>query len=200
MKMHNAPKNHHTRRILPIACATALTVAFAISLPAHAGKVTPPPVPFNLKVEAGNHPFLVGHAVGTQNYVCAPSTTSDSGGVAYVLFTPEATLFNDEWSINSSPTSSALTRTPTTPTLVQRWWPMAQFAPRGCTRGTGARSGRRCTPMPARLLSPRQDCHSLAPARRGWNRRRTRRWQHSVEDHPGPAAEHHWRGRTGPWL
>jgi len=95
MKMHNAPKNHHTRRILPIACATALTVAFAISLPAHAGKVTPPPVPFNLKVEAGNHPFLVGHAVGAQNYVCASSTTSDFGGVAYMLFTPEATLLND---------------------------------------------------------------------------------------------------------
>ena len=95
MKMRNAPKNHHTRRILPIACATALAVAFAVSLPAHAGKVTPPPVPPNLKVEDGNHAFLVGHAVGTQNYVCAPSATSDTG-VAYVLFTPEATLFNDE--------------------------------------------------------------------------------------------------------
>ena len=95
MKMCNAPKNHHTRRILPMACATALAVAFAVSLPAHAGKVTPPPVPPNLKVEDGSHAFLVGHAVGTQNYVCAPSATSKTG-VAYVLFTPEATLFNDE--------------------------------------------------------------------------------------------------------
>jgi Protein of unknown function (DUF3455) len=34
----------------------------------------------------------VGHAEGTQNYVCAPS----ANGVAYVLFTPEATLFNDD--------------------------------------------------------------------------------------------------------
>jgi hypothetical protein len=49
-------------------------------------------VPDNLKVEAGSHPFLVGHADGTQNYVCAPS----GNGVAYVLFTPEATLFNDD--------------------------------------------------------------------------------------------------------
>ena len=95
MKMCNAPKNHHTRRILPMACATALAVAFAVSLPAHAFKVTPPPVPLNLKVEDGSHAFLVGHAVGTQNYVCAPSATSNTG-VAYVLFTPEATLFNDE--------------------------------------------------------------------------------------------------------
>ena len=95
MKMRNAPKNHHIRRILPMACATALAVAFAVSLPAHAFKVTPPPVPPNLKVEDGSHAFLVGHAVGTQNYVCAPSATSNTG-VAYVLFTPEATLFNDE--------------------------------------------------------------------------------------------------------
>ena len=91
MKMRNAPKNHHTRRILPMACATALAVVFAVALPAHASKVTPPPVPPNLKVENGSHAFLVGHAVGTQNYVCAPS----GSGVAYALFTPEATLFND---------------------------------------------------------------------------------------------------------
>ena len=92
MKHYNALSNQTTRRILPIACATALAVAFAVSLPAHAGQVTPPPVPPELKVDAGNHAFLVGHAFGTQNYVCAPSAT----GVAYVLFTPEATLFNDD--------------------------------------------------------------------------------------------------------
>src|ERR1051326_1498427 len=44
-----------------------------------------------LKVEPGNEAFLVGHAVGTQNYVCKPSGT----GVKFVLFTPEATLFKD---------------------------------------------------------------------------------------------------------
>jgi len=33
----------------------------------------------------------VGHAVGTQNYVCLPS----GAGFAFVLFTPEATLFGD---------------------------------------------------------------------------------------------------------
>jgi uncharacterized protein DUF3455 len=95
LKNWNRLSNQATRRIIPTACATALTVAFAVSLPAHAEKVTPPPVPFNLQVEAGSHAFLVGHAIGTQNYVCAPSTTSNTG-VAYVLFTPEATLFNDD--------------------------------------------------------------------------------------------------------
>ena len=92
MKKWNRLSNQATRRIIPTACATALAVAFAVSLPAHAVQVTPPPVPDNLKVDAGTHPFLVGHALGTQNYVCAPS----ANGVAYVLFTPEATLYNDD--------------------------------------------------------------------------------------------------------
>ena len=95
MKNRNRLSNQATRRIIPTACATALAVAFAVSLPAHAGKVTPPDVPDNLKVEDGTHPFLVGHALGTQNYVCAPSAASNTG-VAYVLFTPEATLYNDD--------------------------------------------------------------------------------------------------------
>jgi Protein of unknown function (DUF3455) len=38
--------------------------------------------------------FLVGHGVGTQNYVCATSATSVSG-FAFSLFTPEATLFDN---------------------------------------------------------------------------------------------------------
>jgi len=94
MKNCNAPKNQTTNRILLTVCASALTVAFAIAFPqpAYADDLTPPPVPGNIKVEAGNEAFLVGHGVGTQNYVCLPSGT----GVAYVLFTPEATLFSDD--------------------------------------------------------------------------------------------------------
>src|SRR5512141_1026208 len=91
----NALSHQSTRRILPSACATALALAFAVSSSAHAGKVETPSVPPTLKVDDGNHPFLVGHAFGSQNYVCAPSATSTSG-VAYVLFTPEATLLNDD--------------------------------------------------------------------------------------------------------
>jgi len=87
----NVLSNQPTRRII----AAAIAVACAVSLPAHAGKVKPPSVPPNLRVDDGNHPFLVGHAFGTQNYVCVPSATS-STGVAYVLFTPEATLVNDD--------------------------------------------------------------------------------------------------------
>jgi len=42
-------------------------------------------------VDQGNSPFLVGHAMGTQNYVCLAA----GAGFAYALFTPQATLFDD---------------------------------------------------------------------------------------------------------
>ena len=97
MSTCNTTKHSSTYRRLSVACATALSVALALSLaqPAHAGRVTPPPVPDNLNIPEGNHPFLKGSAVGTQNYVCVPSATSATG-VAYALFTPEATLFDDD--------------------------------------------------------------------------------------------------------
>lgn len=74
---------------------TALGMALTIAQPyaAHAQTVTPPPVPANIQVPAGNHAFLIGHGVGTQNYVCAPAKSL--GQVDWALFTPEATLFND---------------------------------------------------------------------------------------------------------
>ena len=81
------------RRILLVACAIALAVAFAASRqqPTRAAEAPPPPVPAAIEVPAGNKLFLVGHATGTQNYVCLPSGT----GVKYTLFTPQATLFSD---------------------------------------------------------------------------------------------------------
>jgi hypothetical protein len=41
---------------------------------------------------AGNKAFLEGHAIGTQNYICLPS----GAAFAWILFGPQATLFNDE--------------------------------------------------------------------------------------------------------
>jgi hypothetical protein len=75
--------------------AVAVVVAFTplSRQPARADSITPPPLPAGLApVPAGNKLFLGTHAVGTQNYVCKPSGT----GVAYVLFTPEATLFSED--------------------------------------------------------------------------------------------------------
>jgi hypothetical protein len=55
--------------------------------------VTPPAVPADLNVDSNEEAFLIGHAVGTQNYVCLPAA---AGGYAWVLFGPQATLFDDE--------------------------------------------------------------------------------------------------------
>lgn len=71
--------------------ALALVLAAMLPQPAYADQVTPPPVPLNIQAPAGNDVFLMGHAVGTQNYVCLPT----SSGVAFKLFTPQATLFMD---------------------------------------------------------------------------------------------------------
>lgn len=94
-------KNHITRRIQIIACAIALTMGFMVSLTqsAHAQKITPPPMPTSIEVETGNEVFLVGHGKGTQNYVCSPCDPPKPNcplGVAFKLFTPQATLFNHQ--------------------------------------------------------------------------------------------------------
>src|SRR4029077_3815549 len=96
MRHYDALSNHPAHRIPPIVGVAALALALTVSLaqPAYAGQVTPPDVPFNLKVPAGNKAFFVGHAFGTQNYVCKPSSAPP--GVAYALFTPEATLFGED--------------------------------------------------------------------------------------------------------
>jgi hypothetical protein len=105
MKNWNTPENPVTRRVLRLACSTAVVAACAVSLPqtARADRITPPDVPFNLQVPEGNKAFLVGHATGTQNYVCLPcpnpttpaKSCPDTSGFAWLLFTPEATLFGD---------------------------------------------------------------------------------------------------------
>jgi hypothetical protein len=64
-----------------------------IALPhaARAQSLTPPSVPGTLQPPDGNEVFLIGHAFGTQDYVCAAS----GSGVAFVLTTPEAVLFDN---------------------------------------------------------------------------------------------------------
>ena len=105
MTIGSAPEHQAARRILRTVGAAALAVAVTLSQsqPAHADKVKPPPVPPEIQVPSGQEPFLEGHAVGTQNYTCLPCpnpTTPagmcpDASGFAWILFTPEATLFRD---------------------------------------------------------------------------------------------------------
>ena len=73
------------------AAAIAVTAMISLSHSAHAHELRAPAVPAGLDVPAGNFVFLKGEATGTQNYACSPSGT----GFAWVLFTPEATLFNN---------------------------------------------------------------------------------------------------------
>jgi Protein of unknown function (DUF3455) len=75
-------------------CVAALTGACLALLPQwlYANHILPPPVPTGLEVPAGNRPFLLGHATGTQNYICLPSGP-DFG---WAFFGPQATLFNDD--------------------------------------------------------------------------------------------------------
>jgi len=72
------------------AAALAVTAMISLSQNALAHDLRPPAVPAGLDVPEGNFVFLKGAATGTQNYACSPS----GSGFAWVLFTPEATLFN----------------------------------------------------------------------------------------------------------
>lgn len=56
-----------------IAYVTALGIALTSALPlaAYAQSLAPPSVPAGLEVEAPSEVFLLGHGVGTQNYVSA---------------------------------------------------------------------------------------------------------------------------------
>jgi Protein of unknown function (DUF3455) len=87
--MENCMRNYLLKSVPTLALAFTLAPQ-----PARAEQVTPPPVPPAIQVPAGNKAFLVGHAIGTQNYICLPSVSAS--GFAWTLFGPQATLFNDD--------------------------------------------------------------------------------------------------------
>jgi len=73
---------------------TALIVAVTIALNGSAqaaDRVIPPAVPEFIEVPAGFKPILKVHALGTQNYICAPAT---GGGVEWLFIGPQATGFD----------------------------------------------------------------------------------------------------------
>lgn len=82
-----------THRSLSLSLTLSALVLF-VSFPALAQSQARethgvPAVPPLLEVEDGYSPFLVAHAVGTQNYACVPTAT----GIAWKQFAPQATLF-----------------------------------------------------------------------------------------------------------
>ena len=93
MKKFSVLNKYIPHGLLLTVIAVALALAFVVGLPhsALADKILVPDVPDKLKPPEGAKVFLVGHAIGTQNYICLPS----GAGFAYSLFTPQATLFDD---------------------------------------------------------------------------------------------------------
>jgi hypothetical protein len=73
-----------------------LVSAYAFGMATHAGaqKITPPATPNAITPPAGNNAFLLGHAVGTQGYICLP-TSEGASAVSWTVNSarPEATLF-----------------------------------------------------------------------------------------------------------
>src|ERR1044072_8212364 len=70
----------------------AATLALAAPFAALATNIDPPKVPEAIAAPAGSKAFLIGHAVGTQNYICLP----DGAVAKWVLFGPQATVFDDD--------------------------------------------------------------------------------------------------------
>src|SRR6185503_15822661 len=55
-------------------------------------RITPPSVPAEIELSSAYKVFFFGHAVGTQNYMCAPAATAS--GVDWFFIGPQATLFD----------------------------------------------------------------------------------------------------------
>jgi hypothetical protein len=111
MKSNFAPQGRSALRILPIACATVLALAFTAALPGavHADGITVPEVPANLVVPEGQEAYYAGHASGWQAYVCMPS--------GWTFYGPQATLFDENGDqiathyLSPNPTGGALRAT-----------------------------------------------------------------------------------------
>jgi hypothetical protein len=91
---HNIGQQAKTGARLRWLFVAALALGCAFGTIAHAQNVNPPATPPLITPEAGNTAFLVGHAIGTQGYVCLPT----SPGASTASWTvnnarPEATLF-----------------------------------------------------------------------------------------------------------
>ena len=85
-------KTARVRRLL--VAALALGCAFGTVSQAQAQNISSPTAPPIITPPAGNSAFLMGHAVGTQGYICLPTSTSASTASWTVKAArPEAALF-----------------------------------------------------------------------------------------------------------
>src|SRR5215510_2461953 len=87
--MNQTNRINRSRRML--AATVALGCVLGTATQAGAQTIASPPTPTLITPPAGNVAFLVGHATGTQGYVCLPQGTGASWTVNNAR--PEATLF-----------------------------------------------------------------------------------------------------------
>ena len=192
MKNRNAlsesdPAPRPARRLRRCARCGLRELAVAAG-PRRAGHTTRPCLA-NLQVPAGNKAFLVGHAVGTQNYSCLPAGVDAEGHprFAWTLFTPQATLFghNRKEVITHffSPNPFEASPNPFADGTVRATWQHSKdtstvwgkVVPGDSSHRPGfRRTGRHC----------------LAAGYGGGSRRRTHRRRHADADDLHPAAEH----------
>jgi hypothetical protein len=89
---HQATNTPRVRSLFVVILLLGCVLAAA----AHAGaqRITPPTTPSAITPPAGNSAFLIGRAVGTQGYVCLPTST-DASTASWTVNAarPEATLF-----------------------------------------------------------------------------------------------------------
>jgi hypothetical protein len=73
-------------------CLVAVLVSQLFAAPLGAQQIPAPAVPDGLEVTGPFKPFLKAHAIGTQNYICAPAATAS--GLDWLFIGPQATLFD----------------------------------------------------------------------------------------------------------
>lgn len=87
----HTPQTTSRRRWTTSVAAVAGASLALLSSGLSAHEISPPPVPTVLEVPAGHRPFLLGHATGTQNYMCLPKGLD----FAWAPVGPQATLFDN---------------------------------------------------------------------------------------------------------
>jgi uncharacterized protein DUF3455 len=114
--------------------AVAGTFTIALSgAPLAVERIPRPAVPTDIEVSADYKLFLVGHAIGTQNYICTPSS---SGGYDWFFVGPQATVFDGDGRQILTHYQSKNPFKPTTP-LHARWQHSGDTSAVWATRRTG---------------------------------------------------------------
>ena len=165
--------------------ATALIVALAMAAPAATGNndIDPPQVPANLEVPEGNKPYLLGQAIGTQNYMCVQTAT----GFTWAFFGPQATLFNGD---DDQITTHFLSPNPVENGAARATWQHSRDTSTVWAATTPARTS--------------TDPNYVAPGAIPWllletvgTQVRPGRRRQADQDHVHPAREHGGRHRAG---